>query len=103
MANAPAWLLLRADRENRYLSGWTTLSPPSRLPARQTGYWRNIGAVLNGLPGGCTAVEADMRYVSWYGRERLQGDSPEEVVAGIRTGLQAISELHGELDRGTRR
>lgn len=101
MPNAPAWLLLRSDRENRYLTGWTTLSPPSRLPAMQAAYWRDIAAVLNGLPGGCSAVEADTRRISWYGRERLNGNSPETVVEGIREGLQAIGELHRELDRGT--
>lgn len=97
--NAPAWLLLRSGRENRYLTGWTTLSPPSQLPALQAAYWRDIAAIINGLPGGCTAVEADTRHVSWYGRERLGGDSPETVVAGIRDGLQAIGKLHRELDR----
>ena len=100
MPDAPAWLLLRSHRENRYLEGWTTLSPPIRLPAMQAAYWRDIAAVLNGLPGGCTAVEAGRRYVSWYGRERLGGDSPETVVAGIREGLDAIGELHRELDGG---
>lgn len=99
--HAPAWLLLRSDRENRYLTGWTTLTPPSRLPAKQAAYWRTVAAAIDGLPGGCMAVEADMRYVSWYGRERLDGDSPDAVVAGIQTGLEAISELHLELDRGT--
>ena len=100
MPNAPAWLLLRSDRENRYLPGWTTLSPPSRLPAMQAAYWRDIAAVLNGLPGGCTAVEADTRHISWYGRERLSGNTPETVVAGIREGLEAIGRLHRELDGG---
>ncbi|MDE0191275.1 MAG: hypothetical protein OXQ90_07945 [Gammaproteobacteria bacterium] len=101
MPNAPTWLLLRSDRENRYLNGWTTLSPPSRLPAMQAAYWRDIAAVLDGMPGGCAGVEAHTRYVSWYGSERLDGDSPETVVAGIREGLQAIGELHRELDVGT--
>ena len=101
MPNAPAWLLLRSDRENRYVRGWTTLSPPSRLPATQEAYWHDIGAILDRLPGGCTAVEADTRYVSWYGRERLGEDNPETVVAGIREGLLVIAELHGELDAGT--
>ena len=101
MPNAPAWLLLRSARENRYLEGWTTLSPPQRLPAVQAGYWGDIAAVVNGLPGGCTAVEADTRYISWYGRERLDGNSPETVVASIRDGLQTIGELHRELDGRT--
>ena len=100
MPNAPVWLLLRSDRENRYLKGWTTLSPPSRLPAMQAAYWRDIAAVLDGLPGGCAAVAADTRYVSWYGRERLDGDSPETVVAGILEGLRVIGELHRELGAG---
>ena len=101
MPNAPAWLLLRSDRENRYLTGWTTLSPPTRLPATQAAYWRDLAAVLDGLPGGCTAVEADTRYVSWYGREHLNGSSPEAVVEGVRAGLHAIGKLHRELDLGT--
>ena len=100
MPNAPAWLLLRSDRENRYLTGWTTLSPPSRLPAMQAAYWCDIAAVLDGLPGGCMAVEADTRRISWYGRERLSGSTPETVVAGIREGLEAIGRLHRELDGG---
>jgi len=100
MPSAPAWLLLRSDRENRYLTGWTTLSPPSRLPAMQGTYWRDIAVVLDGLPDGCTAVEADVRCISWYGRERLNGNAPETVVAGIRQGLEAIGRLHRELDGG---
>ncbi len=102
MPNAPAWLLLKADRENRYLKGWTTLSPPSRLPARQATYWQQIGDLVGALPGGCAAVEADTRYVSWYGRERLDDTSAEAVVRGIRDGLAAIVELHGNLDNDAR-
>lgn len=101
LPDAPAWLLLRSDRENRYLDGWTTLSPPSRLPAVQAAYWRDIGAVIDALPGGCTAVEAGMRHISWYGRESSNDTSPEAVVAGIRDGLFAIGELHRKLDQGT--
>ena len=101
MPNAPRWLLLRSDRENRYLEGWTTLSPPRRLPAMQAPYWRDIATVLDTLPGGCAAVETDTRYISWFGRERLDGDSPQTVVAGIREGLQVIAELHRQLDGKT--
>ena len=101
MPNAPTWLLLKSNRENRYLKGWTTLSPPSRLPAAQAPYWGEVAAVLDDLPGGCAAVEADTRFISWYGRERLDGGSPKVVVACIRDGLQAISDLHRELDHGT--
>ena len=101
LPNAPAWLLLRSDRENRYLPGWTTLSPPSLLPPMQGAYWRDIAVVLDGLPGGCAAVEAETRYVSWYGLERVDGASPEMVVAGIREGLQMIGELHRKLDADT--
>ncbi|MDE0660557.1 MAG: hypothetical protein OXI79_13015 [Gammaproteobacteria bacterium] len=100
LPNAPTWLLLRSDRENRYLTGWTTLSPPGRLPATQEAYWRDIAAVLNGLPGGCTAVEAETRRISWYGREHLNGSRPEAVVEGIREGLHAIAKLHRDLDVG---
>lgn len=98
MATAPSWFLVRSDRENRYLEGWTTLSPPRRLPARQAAYWRDIGVIVAALPGGCRAVEADARFLSWYGRERLGDRSPESVAEGIRDGLKAIGELHRELD-----
>ncbi|MCY3620544.1 MAG: hypothetical protein OXH68_02390, partial [Gammaproteobacteria bacterium] len=101
MPGAPAWLLLRSDSENRYLPGWTTLSPPSQLPVGQGAYWCDIAAVLDRLPGGCAAVEADARRISWYGRERLNGNTPEAVVAGIREGLEAIGRLHRELDADT--
>ena len=102
MPDAPAWLLLKSGLENRYLAGWTTLSPPSRLPALQASYWRDVGAVVDALPGGCAAVEADVRHVSWYGRERLDNASAEAVVGGIREGLEAIVELHRKLDRNAR-
>ncbi|MDE0419829.1 MAG: hypothetical protein OXK76_02940 [Gammaproteobacteria bacterium] len=99
---APRWLLVKSDRENRYLDGWTTPSPPRRLPARQEPYWRAVGAIIDHLPGGCRAVESDVRHVTWYGRERLRESSPEAVVAGIRDGLVAIGELHEKLDGGDR-
>ena len=101
LPSAPAWLLLKSAQENRYLEGWTTLSPPSRLPALQAPYWKAVRAVVDDLPGGCRAVEADPRYISWYGRESLNGSSPETVAARIRDGLEAIGNLHRELDQGT--
>ena len=99
LPDAPGWLLLRSSRESRFVAGWTTLTPPHRLPAAQAPYWRDVAAIINALPGGCAAVEAGIRHISWYGRERLGGNSPETVVAGIRDGLQAMGELHRELDR----
>ena len=102
LEHAPAWLLVKSDRENRYLEGWTTPSPPRRLPATHDPYWRAIGAIIDHLPGGCRAVESGVRHVTWYGRERLQDSNPETVVAGIRDGLTAIGELHAELHDGAR-
>ena len=98
LEHAPSWLLVKSARENRYLEGWTTPSPPRQLPAPQASYWRAVGAIIDDLPGGCRAVQADVRHISWYGRERLQDASPDAVAAGIRDGLRAIGELHAGLD-----
>ena len=106
LPHAPRWLLFRSERENRYLPGWSTLAPPTGLPAIQKTYWQEVGAIIDSLPGGCIAVEAAVRHVSWYGRERVEpadegGDNSaeaDEVVVGIRNGLAALGELHGALN-----
>lgn len=99
LPNAPRWLLLKSERENRYVTGWTTTSPPRALPALQQPYWLKVREVINALPGGCVAVEADVRQVTWFGRERLGDASVDAVVGAIRDGLATLGELHRELDR----
>lgn len=100
LPNAPRWLLLRSDQENRHVPGWSTLKPPMCLPTEQAPYWREISVLLDTLPGGCIAVEAGDRHISWYGRERLDGATAAEVVGGVRDGLAAIGELHRALGSG---
>jgi len=97
LTQAPRWLLLKSERENRYIQGWTTLAPPIDVPPAQD-YWREIGSIVRALPGGCVGVEADDRRVTWYGRERLEGTDADTLVTGIRTGLEAIGKLHSRLD-----
>ena len=98
LANAPRWMLLKSDRENRYVCGWSTLAPPAGLPAEQAAYWREIEAIVNALPGGCIAVEARPQAIAWYGRERLGDAAVEAVVTDIRDGLEAIVKLHKRLE-----
>ena len=102
LANAPRWLLLKSEHENRYVPGWTTLSPPRGLPTLQEPYWLKVGEVINALPGGCVAVQADVRHVTWFGREVLGDRTVEAVIGDIRTGLEAVGELHRELDTNRR-
>ena len=96
LANAPVWQLLKSERENRYLPGWTTLQPPVNLPVPAQDYWQRIGAIVDALPGGCIGVQADARMIAWLGLERTEGD-PARTVADIRVGLEALGDLHGEL------
>ena len=98
LPHAPRWLLFKSGRENRYLPGWTTLAPPTGLPATQQAYWQAVGALIDSVPGGCVAVEAAVRHISWYGRERVDGAAATEVVAGIRDCLTALGELHRALN-----
>ena len=92
--DAPQWTLYRSEHENRYLAGWTTLAPPSQLPAQAEDYWRQLAAIIDDLPGGCLAVEASADGVAWMGRERLGDADAAAVVKGIREGLEALRELH---------
>lgn len=93
----PVWRLLKSPRENRYLEGWTTLTPPKHVPPNMPDYWARVGAIINALPGGCLAVDAAEEMVAWIGRETLQGASPDDVIAGIRSGLEALANLHASL------
>ena len=96
LEDAPQWTLYRAERENRYLPGWTTLTPPRQLPPQPAQYWQRIAAIIEALPGGCLGVEAGADGVAWLGRERVGDSSAEVVVQGIREGLEAIRNLHLE-------
>ncbi len=98
LPHAPRWLLFKSGRENQHLPGWTSLAPPTGLPATQQAYWQEVGALVDSLPGGCIAVEAAVRHMTWYGRERVDGAAAREVVEGIRHGLTALGELHRALN-----
>ena len=98
LPHAPRWLLFKSGRENRYLPGWTTFASPTGLPATRKAYWQEVGALVDSLPGGCIAVEAAVRHITWYGRERVDGAAAAEVVVAIRDGLTALGELHRALN-----
>ena len=96
LEDAPQWTLYRSERENRYLPGWTTLTPPRRLPAQPEAYWERLAAIIEALPGGCVGVEANADGIAWLGQERLGDSDAEAVVREIREGLEAIRDLHLE-------
>ena len=100
LEDAPQWTLYRSERENRYLPGWTTLTPPRQLPPQTEAYWQRIAAIVEALPGGCVGVEASADGVAWLGQERLGEVKAEAIVQGIRQGLEAIRDLHLEVRRG---
>lgn len=102
LAAAPRWTVLKSDRENRFLDGWTTMRPPADVPADAAGYWSEIQAVVDALPGGCLAVESTGQTVGWYGRERIGEASPEDVARAIQAGLRTLAGLHERLDRAHR-
>ena len=95
-AAAPCWLLLR--HAGGGLDGWTTLTPPDRLPPDTADYWRAVTAIADKLPGDCIGLEARSSNIGWYGRERLDGADPDVVAQAISCGLAAIGKLHAELD-----
>lgn len=106
---APKWLLLKTEAATGAdagadasadagadagvpVAGWTLVDRRGGAPDC-AGYWRQVGAVANALPGGCLAVAAGDRHVSWLGRETLDGATPAEVVSGIRDRLEALAAL----------
>ena len=90
-----SWLLRKtsADTGDRVVPGWLRSGRPESLP-NDAGYWRRVAAVANALPGGCVGLEMHARWVSWYGHEALGDASAEQVVAGIRAGLETLAGLH---------
>ena len=100
LLGAPSWRLLKAERENRYLAGWTTLRPPRNVPTPSEDYWRRIGDLVDGLPGGCVGVDAGEGAVAWLGVERPtdasgETSSAEALIDEVRARLQAIADFHG--------
>ena len=96
---APRWMLLRSARENRFLAGWTTLTPPVAVPVERAAYWREVAVIVDALPGSCVAVEAAAQTVSWYGRERIGDASPDALAQEIRDGLMSLARLHERIER----
>ena len=99
LVRAPRWMLLKSARENRFLPGWTTLTPPVAVPVERAAYWREVGAIIDALPGSCVAVEAAAQMVTWYGRERIGDANPETLVQAIRDGLAKLAEVHDRIEQ----
>ena len=97
LRGAPCWRLLKSQRENRFLPGWTTLRPPRNVPPDAADYWQRIGAVLDALPGGCLGVDANEEAIAWLGQERPGDSPPDALVRDVRQGLEAIAEIHAAL------
>ena len=90
-----SWLLRKtgASAGDMVVPGWLRSGRPESL-TDDAGYWRRVAAVANALPGGCVGLEVNARWVSWYGRETLGDAVVEQVVAGIRAGLETLAGLH---------
>ena len=99
LARAPRWMLLKSDRENRFLAGWTTLTPPVGVPVERDAYWREVAAIVDALPGSCVAVEAAAQTVSWFGQERIGDADPDALLQAIRDGLLSLAEIHERIER----
>jgi len=99
LAEAPRWMLVKSSRENRFLDGWTTLTPPVSLPVEGPAYWREVAGIVDALPGNCVAVEAGRQAVSWYGTERVGGTDPDTLAQGIRDGLERLAKVHERIER----
>lgn len=100
---APRWRLVKSEREPRYVPGWMTPTPPVGVPTPAADYWRQLGPLLDALPGGCIAVEATTRTVSWFGLERPGEEDAAATVAAIAAGLHAIAALHRQVEHARER
>lgn len=99
---APRWFLLKAaggdhaaDARPAPIGGWMLRASASSVP-KSPAYWRRVAAIVNALPAGCVAVEADDVQVAWYGRERAGDLAVDAAVAAIHRGLTALAALHRE-------
>lgn len=99
LVEAPRWMLLKSSRENRFLDGWTTLTPPVAVPAERAAYWREVAGIVDALPGSCVAVEARAQTVSWYGTERMGDTNPDTLAQAIRDGLERLAAVHERIER----
>lgn len=97
LLGAPCWRLLKAQQENRFVAGWTTLRPPRNVPVPSEDYWQRIGALVDGLPGGCVGVDAGEHAIVWLGTEQPTDASAEAFVEDVHARLQAIADFHGAL------
>ena len=86
-----------ALRENRYVDGWRMREPPRDAPPAGADYWQRLAAMIDALPGGCVAVEADSRTIAWLGQERVDESDVDAFVADIGAGLTAIAKLHEQV------
>lgn len=93
---APCWRLLKSERERGALPGWVARQPRN-LPMPVDDYWRQVGSVVDALPGGCVGVEANEQAIAWFGKERLGESSPQALVEEIRAGLDVIAKNHAAL------
>ena len=100
---APQWRLLKSEREPCCLPGWMAPKPPVGAPTPAADYWRQLGPLLDALPGGCIAVEATTRTVSWFGLEAGGEEDAAASVAAIAAGLHAIAALHRQVEHAPER
>ena len=99
LVQAPRWMLLKSPRENRFLAGWTTLTPPVSVPVAGAAYWREVAGIVDALPGSCVAVEAGAQTVSWFGTERIGDGDPATLAQTIRDGLETLAKVHERIER----
>ena len=99
LVQAPRWMLVKSARENRFLDGWTTLTPPVAVPVDGEAYWREVAGIVDALPGSCVAVEAGRQTVSWYGTERMGDQAPDSLAQLIRDGLAELAKVHERIER----
>lgn len=98
--DAPRWFLLKTAAQGgagvggALVAGWA-LREAAANTSKSPEYWRQVGVILNELPGDCVAVEADAGQVAWYGRERLGDRTVDAIVADLRRGLTELAALHG--------
>lgn len=100
---APRWFLLKAPGGSDHsagaaealVAGWALRASASNAP-KSPEYWRRVAALVNELPAGCVAVEADDAQVAWYGRERVGDLEVDAVAAAIHRGLAALAALQRE-------
>ena len=100
LGDGPSWMLRKTSAAggDPLVPGWLRSGPRDSLP-NDAGYWRRVAALADALPGDCVGVEANSRWVSWYGHESV-GDAPaEQVAADIRAGLESLAGLCVAADR----